>query len=54
MERRLAAIFAADLVDYSRLMEADDVGTLNRQKLHRAELIDPISRVSKLHANHKL
>ncbi|MEK6248473.1 MAG: adenylate/guanylate cyclase domain-containing protein, partial [Planctomycetales bacterium] len=41
MERRLSAIFAADMVGYSRLMEADEVGTLQRQKAHRAELIDP-------------
>ncbi len=41
MERRLSAIFAADMVGYSRLMEADEVGTLERQKTHRAELIDP-------------
>lgn len=40
MERRLAAIFAADMVGYSRLMEADEVGTLARQKVHRSELID--------------
>jgi class 3 adenylate cyclase/TolB-like protein/tetratricopeptide (TPR) repeat protein len=41
MERRLAAILAADMVGYSRLMEADETGTLTRQKRHRAELIDP-------------
>ena len=41
MERRLAAIFAADMVGYSRMIEADEVGTLTRQKLHRSELIDP-------------
>jgi adenylate cyclase len=41
MERRLSAIFAADMVGYSRLMEVDDVGTLQRQKVHRTELIDP-------------
>ncbi|MEM7188582.1 MAG: adenylate/guanylate cyclase domain-containing protein [Pseudomonadota bacterium] len=41
MERRLAAIFAADMVGFSRLMEADEMGTLTRQKRHRAELIDP-------------
>jgi adenylate cyclase len=41
MERRLSAIFAADMVGYSRLMEADEVGTLQRQKAHRAEFIDP-------------
>ncbi|MEM7749476.1 MAG: adenylate/guanylate cyclase domain-containing protein [Pseudomonadota bacterium] len=41
MERRLAAIFAADMVGFSRLMEADEMGTIARQKRHRAELIDP-------------
>lgn len=41
MERRLAAIFAADMVGYSRLMESDEEGILARQKLHRKELIDP-------------
>ncbi len=38
---RLAAILAADAVDYSRLMEADEAGTCTRQKAHRKELIDP-------------
>ncbi|MCH8924610.1 MAG: hypothetical protein IH924_00565 [Proteobacteria bacterium] len=41
MERRLAAILAADVVGYSRLMGADEVGTLAALKAHRAELIDP-------------
>jgi len=41
VERRLAAILAADLVGYSRLMEADEVGTLARLKTIRLELIDP-------------
>jgi TolB-like protein/class 3 adenylate cyclase len=41
VERRLAAILAADMVGYSRLMEADEAGTIARQKAHRAELIDP-------------
>lgn len=41
MERRLTTIFAADMVGYSRLMEADEIGTLDRQKKHRRELIDP-------------
>ena len=41
VERRLAAIFAADMVGYSRLMEADEEGTIARQKSHRNELIDP-------------
>ena len=40
-ERRLAAILAADMVGYSRLMEADEAGTLARLKTHRVELIDP-------------
>jgi adenylate cyclase len=39
--RRLAAILAADMVGYSRLMEADEAGTIARQKAHHAELIDP-------------
>src|ERR1700693_1584601 len=40
-ERRLAAVVAADMVGYSRLMEADETGTLARLKTHRIELIDP-------------
>jgi adenylate cyclase len=39
--RRLAAILSADVVAYSRLMEADEAGTLAALKRHRAELIDP-------------
>ena len=41
MERRLAAILAADVVGYSRLMRADEEGTLKRLKALRAELLDP-------------
>lgn len=41
MERRLAAILAADMYGYSRLMEADETGVISRQKAHRRELIDP-------------
>jgi adenylate cyclase len=41
MERRLAAILAADVVGYSRLMEADEVGALGALKTHRDELINP-------------
>lgn len=41
MERRLAAILAADMVGYSRLMEQDEEGIVARQKSHRLELIDP-------------
>src|SRR5436189_3390887 len=39
--RRLAAILAADIAGYSRLMGADEEGTLARLKALRAELIDP-------------
>src|SRR5260370_22296562 len=39
--RRLAAILAADVAGYSRLMGLDDEGTLERLKAHRRELIDP-------------
>lgn len=41
MERRLSAMFAADMAGYSRMMEADEIGTIVRQKTHRRELIDP-------------
>jgi class 3 adenylate cyclase len=39
--RRLAAILAADVVGYSRLMGADEEGTLERLKAIRRELADP-------------
>jgi adenylate cyclase len=41
VQRRLAAIVAADVVGYSRLMGADEVGTLRAFRAHRRELIDP-------------
>jgi TolB-like protein/class 3 adenylate cyclase len=41
VERRLAAILAADVAGYSRLIEADEEGTLGRLKALRAEVIDP-------------
>ncbi len=41
VQRRLAAILAADVVGYSRMMEADEAGTLARLKNLRAELFDP-------------
>jgi adenylate cyclase len=41
VQRRLAAILAADVAGYSRLMGADEVGTLEALKAHRRELIDP-------------
>jgi adenylate cyclase len=40
--RRLAAILAADVVGYSRLMGVDEEGTLAALKAHRKELIDPL------------
>src|ERR1044071_6078327 len=39
--RRLAAVLAADVAGYSRLMGADEEGTLARFKAHRRELVDP-------------
>lgn len=41
VERRLAAILAGDVAGYSRLMGADDEGTLHALKIHRKQLIDP-------------
>ncbi|MCP4320013.1 MAG: hypothetical protein GY789_29545 [Hyphomicrobiales bacterium] len=41
INRRLSGIFAADMVGYSRLMEADEAGTLAALKLHRFEIVDP-------------
>jgi len=41
VERRLAAILAADVVSYSRLMGVDEEGTLAALKAYRRELIDP-------------
>lgn len=42
MERRLAAILATDVVGYSRLIRADEEGTLAALKSLRANLIDPL------------
>ena len=41
MDRRLAAILAMDMVGFSRLMESDEEGILERQKAHFTELINP-------------
>jgi class 3 adenylate cyclase len=41
VERRLAAVLAADVAGYSRLMGADEEGTLERLKALRRELLDP-------------
>jgi TolB-like protein/class 3 adenylate cyclase len=40
VERRLTAILAADVAAYSRLMGADEVGTLKALKAHRKEVVD--------------
>ncbi len=41
VERRLAAILAADVVGYSRLMGENEAGTLAALKDHQAQFIDP-------------
>ena len=40
-QRRLAAILAADVVEYSRLVRADEEGTIERLKKIQTELVDP-------------
>jgi adenylate cyclase len=40
-ERRISAILAADVVGYSRLMGADDEGTLSQLKIHHSTLVEP-------------
>jgi class 3 adenylate cyclase len=44
MERRLSAIVAADVVGYSRMMGANEAGTLEALKAARAEIVDTGSR----------
>ncbi|OCJ02585.1 hypothetical protein A6U87_19600 [Rhizobium sp. AC44/96] len=44
IHRRLAAILVADVVGYSRMMEADEVGTFERLKERRAQVLDPVIR----------
>src|SRR6516165_8272088 len=41
VERRLAAVLAADVAGYSRLMGTDEVGTLAALKALRREIVDP-------------
>ena len=41
VERKIAAILAADVVGYSRLMREDEAGTLAQLKTLRKELLDP-------------
>ena len=40
--RRLAAIMVADVVGYSRMMEADEVGTLDALKERRKVILEPV------------
>ena len=40
-ERKLAAILAADVVGYSRLMEQNEADTFTRLRAHRKELFEP-------------
>jgi adenylate cyclase len=48
-QRRLAAILAADVAGYSRLMAADESGTLARLKRLRAEVIEP--KIAQFHGH---
>ena len=53
MERRLAAILSADVVGYSRMMDADEMGTHDALRSHRTELVEPLlaqynGRIAKL------
>src|SRR5437660_7450443 len=41
VDRRLTAIFAGDVAGYSRLMGADEEGTLSRLNAHRREFLEP-------------
>ena len=49
VERHLAAILAADVAGYSRLMGTDEVGTLGRLRAHRSELLDPAIEMHRGH-----
>src|SRR5215471_3329182 len=42
VQRRLAAILAADVVGYSRLMERDEAGVLTALKSRRKEVLEPL------------
>ena len=41
LDRRLSAVLAADVAGYSRLVGADEEGTIGRLRAHRATLFDP-------------
>src|SRR5215207_4760907 len=42
VERRLAAILAADVVGYARLVEADEAGTLTALRAMRQDVLEPL------------
>jgi adenylate cyclase len=42
MQRKLTAIFDADVVGWSRLSQTDEAGTLERLKRHRTQILDPL------------
>lgn len=44
VERRLSAILFGDIVGFSRLIEADEKGVLQRQRQNRREVIDPLTQ----------
>ncbi len=48
IKRRLAAILAADVVGYSRMMREDETGTLAQLKVLRKEVFDPRTRLAHL------
>ena len=50
VERRLAAILAADVAGYSRLMGEDEAGTRSRFNTHLHELIEPTSVICEVSA----
>ena len=49
VERRLSAIFASDVVGYSRLMEADEEGTLARDYEFHPETSEALIEVAMIH-----
>ena len=49
VDRHLAAILAADVAGYSRLMGIDEIGTLARLRTHRSELLDPAIEMHRGH-----
>lgn len=47
MERRLAAIMVADVVGFSRLMQADEAGTLSALHQRRSQILEPVLKQHK-------